>query len=820
VTAIRFSADPSSVLRALQDIQRALQRAGQAGKEFGKVDLGHPELKALADDMQKLRASMLALQRISPHSNFASGLRQSGQAGMDPWSVDWSRAFPDQRQREAALRRMLEGSGHAYAPGHQQGMPFGGAPGGAGRGGRFGAVAMGAMRWALPAALGASLAGSMFGGLRKATETSSTVDHIFRFDEERRSFDTLMASVTDVATRFGVMRGEVAKLTEVYSRARGEVADSAGAVAETIGFAKGFGMNREAAVAQLGGMEFTGALQGGRREFMVGLADMISRSGMYSRADEILGQVSRTTEKIWQASLQSPHMQAVLDLYGGLYEVGKSRTGLRGAAGESILAAADQGLRSGLQGGEAGEFLAYRALSGITPDIFAQKYMRSFGALSTPRDSLDVDDDRTLLSIFFDRFRQETGGLKNQHFVYGALGEMFGLSPRHAQALLEVEQAAKGQNIGNIRKFLDNAGLDLEDIDVSGLGHIAKILGGGGNATEEEMTKAILQAISDGYIKTRSSEMERAAAKLGDEFEKTMEGAIGPLTSIKDVLGTVLSVLSPGISQALETLQEIAVATKELVGYAMKFAERIGIKLPTAETLLRPTPWGQGMKLYQQYLRGLPSGGPLEGWFSRQSMPAEGFSGSGGSLSMPGGAAIPELPAGVPTKAEMEAVDAKYGLPRGTIWALTKVESNHNPNAVSPAGAQGIAQFMPGTAEYMGLSNPFDPHQSIDAAGKYLRYLLDKPYIGSLDEALAAYNAGPGNFQKGAYDWNEPTAHRNRFNKHFEEYQRSPAPVMHLAVHVHPKEDGGANVNVEINGRPAQPTPGQGSYDLTAFGVA
>ena len=68
-------------------------------------------------------------------------------------------------------------------------------------------------------------------------------------------------------------------------------------------------------------------------------------------------------------------------------------------------------------------------------------------------------------------------------------------------------------------------------------------------------------------------------------------------------------------------------------------------------------------------------------------------------------------------------------------------ESRFNPFARSPAGAQGIAQFMPGTARAYGLRNPFDPDEAIDAQAHHMRDLLRQ--FGSVPLALAAYNAGP-----------------------------------------------------------------------------
>ena len=76
------------------------------------------------------------------------------------------------------------------------------------------------------------------------------------------------------------------------------------------------------------------------------------------------------------------------------------------------------------------------------------------------------------------------------------------------------------------------------------------------------------------------------------------------------------------------------------------------------------------------------------------------------------------------------------------LAAQLYAESGFNPFAVSGAGAQGIAQFMPGTARAYGLDNPFDAPSAINAQAHMMRDLLRQ--FGSVPLALAAYNAGPG----------------------------------------------------------------------------
>ncbi len=107
-----------------------------------------------------------------------------------------------------------------------------------------------------------------------------------------------------------------------------------------------------------------------------------------------------------------------------------------------------------------------------------------------------------------------------------------------------------------------------------------------------------------------------------------------------------------------------------------------------------------------------------------------------------GGAAA--LPGWVPAAYREPIVESatREGLAPVLLAALLRSESGFDPRAVSPAGAQGIAQFMPATAAGMGLRDPFDPAQAIPAAARLLAGHMRA--FGSIPLALAAYNAGPG----------------------------------------------------------------------------
>ncbi|UDL87913.1 lytic transglycosylase domain-containing protein [Mesorhizobium sp. PAMC28654] len=88
----------------------------------------------------------------------------------------------------------------------------------------------------------------------------------------------------------------------------------------------------------------------------------------------------------------------------------------------------------------------------------------------------------------------------------------------------------------------------------------------------------------------------------------------------------------------------------------------------------------------------------------------------------------------------IEAYADQNGLPKDFFARLIWKESRFDPNAISPVGAEGIAQFMPGTAKMRGLANSFDITQAIPASAKYLAEM--KTTYGNLGLAAAAYNAG------------------------------------------------------------------------------
>ncbi len=152
--------------------------------------------------------------------------------------------------------------------------------------------------------------------------------------------------------------------------------------------------------------------------------------------------------------------------------------------------------------------------------------------------------------------------------------------------------------------------------------------------------------------------------------------------------------------------------------------------------------------------------------------------------------AVSELPAGTPYAAEITAAASKHGVDPALLAGLVKQESNFNPNAGSPAGAQGLTQLMPATAASLGVTNVHDPVQALDGGAKYLRQQLDR-FDGDVARALAAYNAGPGAVERfgGVPPYAETQEYVRRVQANAAEY-RTAGPARTSALSASPSVHG------------------------------
>ena len=147
-----------------------------------------------------------------------------------------------------------------------------------------------------------------------------------------------------------------------------------------------------------------------------------------------------------------------------------------------------------------------------------------------------------------------------------------------------------------------------------------------------------------------------------------------------------------------------------------------------------------------------------------------------------------------------EASD-RYRLDPDLVNSVIKAESAFHVRAVSPKGAQGLMQLMPGTASQLGVPNAFDPQENVDGGTKYLRELLER-YNFDLVKALAAYNAGPERVERfgGVPPYYETRTYVARIVKDFNKKKMAEQKAAAAK-----KPAGNASQTAKTQAKPAKP---------------
>jgi cell wall-associated NlpC family hydrolase len=168
----------------------------------------------------------------------------------------------------------------------------------------------------------------------------------------------------------------------------------------------------------------------------------------------------------------------------------------------------------------------------------------------------------------------------------------------------------------------------------------------------------------------------------------------------------------------------------DILGFGQP-AEHVAIYLGNNMMIAAPQP-GESVKIQSVY----------ETPASIRRVVGAGATGAAGAITTGAQPAFSAAGAGAGQYAALFAAnESRYGLPSGMLSAVAQTESDGNPQAISPAGAQGLMQLMPSTAAGLGV-NPWNPSEAVQGAAQLLSGYLHK--YGSNALALAAYNAGPG----------------------------------------------------------------------------
>lgn len=482
---IPIEADGAPVAKVFTEIRSLLERAGQAGRDFGKIDLSHPELSEHAEELKKVLDRYNELLKV--WRQLGTRIRATGQGNAAPWDLDLGRMYPTQgqatRARETLGRRLLEGTGWGAQlpprppPGGGGGeVPGGGAPGGGLPG--VPPLAGAALKFALGLAGIGGIASMARSGVGQAQRESMALDPLYRMlAGTSESFKELRDRTREATSGLGLTYEKSAELGTAFARLSGDTSafDMARGVRAGAGLARGLGLDPSAGVAFMGRARLTGAYGGGEeKRFAATIAAAVREGDMQSMPEKVIQSVERLTDALTRRGVSAGGQ--VADMLAVSARMNASgNPALRGEYGQSVLDQFSRGIQSpGM--GEAGQFFMYRAFG--VKDPFEFDYLREGGPFQR------LPDGRLAIEKLMVQLRQDYQDPRKRQSAaskvlgvsmhqYEALDEQYGglfergLSLSEADRAKVLEQYGGNQGadtatlLANIHNAITDAGDDL-----------------------------------------------------------------------------------------------------------------------------------------------------------------------------------------------------------------------------------------------------------------------------------------------------------------------------------------------------------------------
>ncbi len=593
------SFDDAGLKQQLSAISEAFNRLGSDAAKVSGVKF-QPITRASVDEVRRMRAEFEAMLRISPA--LRRTLDGAGQGGRSWDAVDWSRAFPDQNQRQrymqTLLNRLRPGSvsaaGHVEPPAPAP-RPAGGGAAGAMIGGvaqaglramgPAGGVAANALGSGMKAGFGAGLAG-LLGGMAALGVGKLVGGVAGKVDDAQReaiAYDQLKRALGDVGVAFGGLRDSVraagdeigvafndaAKLGSEFTKIANLTADQRGEVAGGVllggGMARAFGLDPSKGVGTLGalrGMRQTSGDQDSRKAALL-IGETIARSGAFAKADEVMDALSGFVVQQTRSSLGRAPLDAFAGQYAGL--VGSGIAGLDPQGASAILNRALATLAGGGGKGEASQFFsgAIAERNGLNPiagAVWRQNPMATIGQAFAPESAVGryLAQNGVALptggggSFYSQTLDQLKGQYRDPWLRLNAAANHLGLNESQAAALLGTPAA----ELGGLERRLGRLNINLADVNGTGLGVLGQIEGG---------NRGKLEAIAGDLLGRRGK-----GALTADEARDLKAALGGDDETLRDVLASLSAQRGQVETEGSRTRDTIAGVGNILQDYASK----------------------------------------------------------------------------------------------------------------------------------------------------------------------------------------------------------------------------------------------------------
>jgi len=817
--------EKGDVDRALGEFEQKFNRLGDAVAKANRVKF-NPIDRATIDDIRKVTAAAESLRKVS--GDFNKRLKATGQDKSSFFDIDWNKLYPDQHSRSRQMQKAFEyvgGNGRFASPasgGGGSGHPPPAAPppggsgggGGGGGGGRnivgaglsamgpAGRVANGALSTGMASGIGAGL-GALAGGLAALAigkVVGEVREKIGAAQQEFIGYDTLKRTLGDVNVSFNVLREslretsrsldmtfeEGQRLGMQFAKLSGISGDQYRTLAEEVsnagGFGRSFGLDpsqSNAFFAQMRMHQVTDSSdEKGSRRLALLIGESIAKSGAFSKADEVLEAIAGFTTQQTRMGMNTANVAGYASYYTGM--VGSRMPGMDPSSSAALLGRVNASIAGG-GGGEAGQNFMYSALgtrlgldpiqtallreqgafgtgkgtfgSGSVYDKFAQQH-----GLSTPG---AAGSDATNLQLIMEKLDEVYGG--NPMLKVNAMSNLFGVNNSQAMALSTIKPA----ELGGLAKRLQRVGVNMNDVNATGISRIAQIEGDT-SISDAEKDRRIKEAAGQNQEDTEGSRT-RATINGVERAIQEMSGKLVPL--MNDMRAGIMFMAGERSGMSSRQIME-AVAKADSKDREQSILGQFDPEIADAEKkrgLLKGKIIGVGSKrdlaarfgddnerdALDEKLRQLEReetenqsritalkkerAEKLEEEKARFNKDVSAIRGRGISGS------VGELSKNQDFLAELNKTDEMIGAPRGFSAAQIMQESRFKPDAVSSAGAMGLAQVMPGTLAALEkrLGRKLDPSNWQDAATIHREVMVEnRKKFGNYKDAARAYNGG------------------------------------------------------------------------------
>lgn len=771
--------DTSRAMEALKRLWAEANRLEQKLQKPGKIDLGVAEaseqLVRAREEAERLAEALSTAGTVNPAYRRATEEARQLESAI-------SRVVSQQRQLSDLFRQASTGVVGAFSPGAASAINAGVIAGGWGAG----LKAAGATAAIYGAVRGAqAVSGGMDSAIQEAYSTSDLRGATGALVSE---FRALAESARSASIGIGTTTGEFLQAEKTIARIGG-ISDTVALSATTrnaVSLARELGLDPGMGASVFGNqIRFRGMGEDetSQRKFAGILADVLSRTG-FGKADEVLTAVTNFTAIAARSAFTDPNTAGYASLLMALSGKDSPFHGdVSGAS--SLINRADAAFRGG-SGGMAGDaFLLGVIQNAVGRDFSAVdiKYLREQGIMGTLESALGPDSllyktsdpakqrqlaaqlararaNGTANTPFFDLVNQALAAQIGDTGLRADAGSnLFGVGNAEYRAIML--EASKHGGMGGLSQKLAARGISMEGMSVASILNSAKLLDAddaalrnerkrilksgklsdedsallSGATTTEELRDALLKVSKDDVIKDQGQQTRDAIAGIQNAITEMSGKLVGTTTAIKEAVLAAAGVTPEKFAKwQAEHGTGVADAQARIDGRALEIHNLRAIKLPITSTLAKHGIMQGTYEAQRRRLKELEDADAAD----RAIIKSAEEKAMAQAQKSP---RLMELKATQVTPSEAAAIRSaakKYGVPENWFYKALALE-NSGANAVSPKGARGRFQLMPGNLR--PGEDPTTVEGSVDAVGRVFRDAV-KLYGPDEDAIFAYYNGG------------------------------------------------------------------------------